>query len=309
MPPMTDQKTTKKTEKKQPDIIVGNTILKITIPAKDAAAASSLAVNKLKKKLKLPGFRAGKVPANVAEQHLDFEQVAQEALQELLPELYTEAVTKGKHKPLTNPEFRPVKIEKVGDWEIEAHIAEKPELKLPKYAEVVKKTIKKAKAEIAEQNKKAEKSKDKKEPAKKDEEAEKTHILQHIYSDLAAEFRPQVPELLVKREIEADIREMERQLQGMKLSIAEYLKRSGQTEEDFSQQVTVRAVTKLQSVLITDAIAQEAKITIEDKDIDAKLDTLEDKEFVKKERNNPEYRSVVHQSLFNERVHEHLLSL
>ncbi|PIY80875.1 MAG: hypothetical protein COY80_00465 [Candidatus Pacebacteria bacterium CG_4_10_14_0_8_um_filter_42_14] len=309
MPPMTDQKTTKKTEKKQPDIITANTVLTIKIPAKDVASAYSQAVNKLKKKLKLPGFRAGKVPTNVAEQHLDFEQVAQEALQELLPELYTKAVAAGKHKPLTNPEFRPVKIEKGTDWEIEAHIAEKPELTLPKYAAVVKKAIQHVKKEQAEAEKKASKDKDAKTPAVPNAEESKTHLLQHIYADLAEEFRPQVPELLVKREIEADVREMERQLQGMKLTIAEYLSRSGQTEEAFSQQITVRAVTKLQSVLITDAIAKEAKITITDKDIDAKLDTLEDKDFVKKERNNPEYRSVVHQSLFNEHVHEHLLSL
>lgn len=48
-----------------------NVHVSVELNSKDLATAKQLAVRELSKSVKVPGFRAGKVPANVAEKHLD----------------------------------------------------------------------------------------------------------------------------------------------------------------------------------------------------------------------------------------------
>jgi len=287
----------KVTAKDESALIVPNTKITITFLWKEIAPVHKKALARLAKRVNVSGFRKGTVPPAVAEEHLDKQALVEQTLQKLLPERYTKEVTDQKKKPLTTPEFQLISADKGKDWVVEAQIAEKSELSIAGFQSVVKNALKEAATES------------KKQKTKPKEQEERTLQLQFIYSKLAEKFRPQVPELLVKREIEEEVKNMREQLTRLNLTLADYIKRNGLTEEQFSQQITVRAVTRLQSIFLTDAVAKSEKITVSDKNIDAKLDTLEDTDFVKKERNNPDYRANVHQALFTETVHNFLLKI
>ncbi|MDA1079593.1 MAG: trigger factor [bacterium] len=287
---------TNKTEPQTP-LIIGNTTFEITFTWDEVSAEYKKVLNRLAKQIKVAGFRKGTVPASVAEEQLDQQMVVERTLQKLLPERYTQEVTRLGKKPLTTPDFSLVSSGKNTNWVIQATIAEKPEFVMKEYKKVVKEAKKEAAAAIA---------KEKTEP--KEQELDSIN-LQFIYGKLAEVFRPQVPELLVKREIEHDMSQMREQLQRLNVTLPEYIKRNNLTEQTFSQQVTVRALTRLQTIFVTDAVAKAEKIAIDDAAIDAHIDTLPDADFGKKERKNPDYRASLHQMLFTQAVHKHLLSL
>ncbi|NCN82504.1 MAG: hypothetical protein GW947_00910 [Candidatus Pacebacteria bacterium] len=283
--------------KTEAPLIIPNTTFEITFAWTEVSAEYKKVLARLAKRLSVPGFRKGAVPANVAEEQLDPQMVVEQTLQKLLPERYTQEVTKLDKKPLTTPDFSLVSSGKNKDWVISASIAEKPELALKDYKKVVKEAKKEAAAAIA------------KEKTKPKEQELDSINLQFIYGKLAEKYRPQVPELLVKREIEHDMEHMREQLKNLNITLADYIKRNNLTEEAFSQQVTVRALTRLQTIFVTDAIAKSEKISVDDKAIDAHIDALPDADFGKKERKNPDYRASLHQTLFTQAVHKLLLSL
>lgn len=289
--------TKTKTKKQESPLIIPNTTIEITFSWAEVSSEYKKVLTRLAKRLSIPGFRKGTVPTAVAEEQLDTQVVVEQTLQKLLPERYTAEISKQKKRPLTTPDFRLVSSGKNQDWVIEANIAEKPEFSMPGYKPVVKQALKDAVAAIA------------KEKTKPKEQEQDTIKLQIIYGKLAEKYRPQVPELLIKREIEHDMEQMRKQLKQLNVTLQDYIKRNNLTEEAFSQQVTVRALTRLQSIFITDAVAKSEKITIDQQTIDAHIDALPDADFGKKQRNNPDYRASLHQTLFTQAVHKKLLSL
>ena len=276
-------------------LIVPSTTFNLTFVWNDVAATYQKTLIRLAKRLSVPGFRKGTVPAAVAEEQIAAQMIVEQTLQQLLPERYSQEITKQHFHPLTSPDFRLVSSGKNQDWIIKVSIAEKPPLMLKDYQKVVSEAKQAAAAAIA------------KEKTKPKEHEERSIQLQFIYGKLAEKFRPQVPELLLKREIEQDVENMNTQLKRLNLTLADYLKRNELTEQTFSQQVTVRALTRLQSILLTDAIAQLEEITIDEKAIDTTIDALPETDFGKKERNNPDYRANLHQTLFTQAVHNQLL--
>ena len=279
----------------QAPLIIPNTSFEITFAWSEVSVEYKKVLTRLAKRLSVPGFRKGTVPTTVAEEQLDPQLVVEQTLQKLLPDRYTQEVTKLDKKPLTTPDFSLVSSGKNQDWVIRASIAEKPELDFKDYKKVVTEAKKAAAAAIA------------KEKTKPKEQELDSINLQYIYSKLAEKYRPQVPELLVKREIEHDMEQMRGQLKNLNITLADYIKRNNLTEADFSQQVTVRALTRLQTIFVTDAIAKAEKISVDDTTIDAHIDSLPDTDFGKKERKNPDYRASLHQTLFTRAVHKHLL--
>ncbi|MBD3250414.1 MAG: hypothetical protein GF381_02490, partial [Candidatus Pacebacteria bacterium] len=104
--------------------------------------------------VKMPGFRKGKAPAKIAENKLDQVKLINLTLQELLPKAYVDQIKSKKIKPLTEPEFKPIKLEKNQDWVVEAVYAIKPEINLKDYQKIVKKAKKEAQKTIKEMEEK-----------------------------------------------------------------------------------------------------------------------------------------------------------
>lgn len=304
-----------------PSMIGQNTIVKITIAWKDVKPAYEKAKGQIAKQVRTDGFRPGKVPAELATTIAGKEKIIDEALQAVLPEAYKAAITKEKKQPLTYPEFSPISVEVGKDWEIEAHIAERPEITLKDYKKTAKEAIKAASkklAEVEEKNKKAtkaEKSNEKAEGTKEaisselSKEQKEDYQLQHIYQALVQEYKPAVPDLLIKHEVQADAEQLSKQLQQVKLTFEEYLERRGVTSEALSQELTLGALGKLQVAFIMDAIAQAAKISIDDKEIDAYIGTKVDEQIKTEFSKNPEYRRLLANTLLRQKIADHLLAI
>ena len=104
----------------------------VTVEEKAWKAAQDKAFKKLAANVTVKGFRKGQAPLEIARKHVDQMKVLDDAINALLPELYTEILTKEDVKPIARPQ---VDVTKVSDTELEVKflIAVAPEVKLGKY--------------------------------------------------------------------------------------------------------------------------------------------------------------------------------
>lgn len=313
-----DKKTTQTTESTpQNDLqkMIGeNTKITLIISWKDAEPAYKAARNKVAKTLKADGFRKGKVPTELAEKLAGSDKIIEEALQQLVPPAYQEAVTKQKKQPLTYPEFKPVSVELKKDWVIEAYLAERPEIKLKDYKKTAKTAIKEADKKIAETEKEQTKAhKEGNHPDDHDhnftDEQKMDYRLQHIYQALVQETKPVIPELLIKHEVQADLDQLAKQLSEVGLTFEEYMKRRNLAFEQLSQEMTINALGKLQVAFLMDAVAQDAKITINDEEIDTYIKEKVDAKVSEQFKTNPEYRRMLANTLLRQKIADYLLAL
>lgn len=94
--------------------------------------AQEKAFNKLAKDLELPGFRKGKVPADMARKHIDTGRIFNEAINSLIQPAFTEVLKEEKLQPFARPS---VDVTKVSDKELQLKfiIILAPEVKLGNY--------------------------------------------------------------------------------------------------------------------------------------------------------------------------------
>ncbi len=97
------------------------------------------ALDHLIEHLKLPGFRVGKVPRNLAENHFGAATILQEALEDAVPQSYYQAVLKHDLHPLHQPEVNVTKLEK--ELSFTAEVDEMPSVELKNWRGIkIKKT-------------------------------------------------------------------------------------------------------------------------------------------------------------------------
>lgn len=305
-----DQQPTNELQK----LIGDNTTVTLTIPWKEVEPVYKQARTKVAKKIKADGFRQGKVPPELAEKLAGSEQIIEEALQQIVPVAYQAAIAKQKKQPLTYPEFKPLSVELKKDWVIEAYIAERPIIQLKDYKKTVKTALKEADIKITEAEKEQEKAHKEQKHAddhshKLTDEQKKDYQLQHVYQALVQEYKPVIPELLVKHEVQADLDQLNQQLSQVKLAFDDYMKRRNMSFEQLSQEMTINALGKLQVAFIMDAVALDAKITIEDPEIDKYIEEKVDKKLSEQFKTNSEYRRLLANTLLRQKIADHLLAL
>jgi FKBP-type peptidyl-prolyl cis-trans isomerase (trigger factor) len=291
------KKETKKTEEKSapkksqaPELITANSQVTLIVPIKEAQAAYDKTLRKLAPQVKAAGFRKGKVPTHVAEEQIGKINIIDRVLQELVPAIYAKTITDSKKKPLTNPDIKPVKITMEEDWELVAEFGEKPEFKLGDY----KKMVKSAKKEAVKEIKKEEETvHDHSHEEKSDQKPTKGHEGKHthtltdkqkeditlstIFKTLVQEVKPQIPEIILREKVKAELRRLEEDLKRINTTLEEYLQKQGQSFEQFSQQLAVMHLGQVQLEFILQEIIEQEKLTATDEEINVKIKDVKSK--------------------------------
>jgi len=84
-------------------------------------------------KISIPGFRKGKAPRAVLEQHVGKESLLEEALEQLMPQLYQEAVKSQGLEPIAEPQIKVTQTEPVV---FQAIVPLKPTIELGDYHDI-----------------------------------------------------------------------------------------------------------------------------------------------------------------------------
>jgi trigger factor len=91
-------------------------------------------VRELGRKVRVPGFRPGKAPRRVIENHLGRDYIYYEALQEKLPTWYSEAVLETDLRPIDTPEIHfDEPLDEEEGFKFSATVAVRPEAELKEY--------------------------------------------------------------------------------------------------------------------------------------------------------------------------------
>ncbi len=107
--------------------------LTVEVPAQEVEKALQSAFMKNKNKISVPGFRKGKVPRQMIEKMYGPEIFYEDAVNEMLPDAYEQAVKECGEDIVSSPEIDITQIKKGEPFIFTAEVAIKPEVKLGKY--------------------------------------------------------------------------------------------------------------------------------------------------------------------------------
>ncbi len=107
--------------------------LEVEVAAPDVDTALARAYRKVVKKVNLPGFRKGKVPRRILESRFGPEVLHEDALEELVPSAYEQALDEAEIDPINQPEFELVQVEEGKPLLFNAVVEVLPEVELGEY--------------------------------------------------------------------------------------------------------------------------------------------------------------------------------
>jgi trigger factor len=122
--------TVKMTWKTEPG---SRAVLEIEIPEEDVTQAMDRAYAALVRRVNVPGFRRGKAPRAVLERHLGQDALREEALQDLLPERYRQAVLQAAISPVSRPSLDVQPGAEGRGLRLIATVEVRPQVALPDY--------------------------------------------------------------------------------------------------------------------------------------------------------------------------------
>ena len=106
--------------------------LEITIPAAAFQAETAIALEKVRQKVHLKGFRPGKAPAAIIRQHY-MGEIRQEALDKLIPEYLKQAYDRQNLQVVSRPEVKDLEYKESGEVCFKAELEVAPEFELGTY--------------------------------------------------------------------------------------------------------------------------------------------------------------------------------
>lgn len=259
--------------------------LKFEVPKDRVAKALNEVYAEIGKAAKIKGFRPGKAPRHLIEaEHGALAR--EETIKKLIPEVYHEGISREKIDAMDLPEIHDVEF-KDGLIRFTAHVDIKPEIKVKDY-KGIKVTRKSAKVTEEELNKTLEyfqKSQGEEKPSPIDDNFAKTlgypglaafkeslsrqmeidkdrqnrlDIENQIIDHLLKETRFDVPESLVKRQLEHRLHDATHRMKHQGMPEAEIAKRKAEMAKEFEK----IAEKDVKVYLVLDAVAKAEGITV-----------------------------------------------
>ena len=106
--------------------------LTVEVPFEELKPSLDAAYQQIAKQINVPGFRRGKVPPAVIDRQVGRGAVLDQAINDVLPQKYMEALQSNSLEPLAQPEIEVTKHGEEG-LEFTAEVDVKPEITLPEY--------------------------------------------------------------------------------------------------------------------------------------------------------------------------------
>lgn len=110
--------------------------LAVEVPFEELTASLDKAYKTLGKQIRVPGFRPGKVPARIIDQRVGRAAVLNEAVQDVIPQAYSEAVTSNNVRVVSNPDIELTSLEDGEQVTFTAEVDVRPDFDLPDPAEL-----------------------------------------------------------------------------------------------------------------------------------------------------------------------------
>ena len=242
----------------------GTIEITITIPWADVDTAYKAAVDHAVAEAELPGFRKGKAPAAMVQENLDKTHVYEDAIRQLVPKAYSDAVTEHKLQPIMMPKIELKEAQEGKDWVVLATTTGKPTVTLGEYKKAIQ-DLKAAKAKkiwVPGQDT----------PSPEDQEKEKKITLDELIDTLLAHASVVLPPLLIEHEVNHQLSGLLEQARKLGLTIEQYLASTNRTAEGLREEYTKIASRTLALEFTLETVAETENIQVTDEDIKKVLD-------------------------------------
>ncbi len=255
----------------------GTIELAVTVPWATVESTLNGVIEDIVKRTELPGFRKGKAPRKVVEEKLDRNEAYEEVLKKLLPQLYNDAITEHKLRPIINPKIELVEAKEHSDWKVRMVTCERPKLTIGDFKKAVSelKSAKHKKIWVPGADKKEEP----KEPTKP--------TLDEILTAVLSTITGIIPALLLENQINKMLSDLIDQTKKLGLSVEQYLTSTGKTADGVREEYKAQAENSLKLEFALEDIADKEGVIISDDDIDTVLKTAktdEERKSLEKER-------------------------
>jgi len=261
------------------------------------------------REVKIPGFRQGKVPADLMKKYINEEAVIDRAVQLLLSDIYPDIIDSAKIRPVDYPNVEIKKLEKGVPIVFNIKIDVYPDFKLGAYKKIA---IKKHAVEVLDED--VDKTIDfiRKGYAKQINLDEKTLLLDdefaknvsrmntmqelratikanieeekkreaemavrdEVTKKLADIVEADIPKGLVERELDSMIGDLEVSLKRSRMTLMSHLSAVKKDMDQLRGEMKGSAETRIKAKLALEAIAEKEKLEVEQKDIDTEIETL-----------------------------------
>ncbi len=121
--------------------------VEVTVEQEQVDQAFKGIYRELSQKIKIPGFRSGRVPVNILEMNLGKEYINHQVAEKLIKDSYTKAIEESELDPIDVPKIDFIQIEKDKPFIYKMILEVKPDFAIPTLDDI---TIEKKKPEITE---------------------------------------------------------------------------------------------------------------------------------------------------------------
>lgn len=237
----------------------GTIVIKLHIPADVVNKAKEEITLELVKHVSLPGFRKGKVPAQMAREKLSKELVQEETLKKVVPEAYNSVVKAEGLTPIVSPRLHIESFDEEKGVTLEAETAEAPKVTLGKYKDAVKDVTAKSKIIV---------------PGK--EEKDQKPNLDQILASALKEVKVTIPKVIIDQEANRLLSQMLDELKSLGLTLEQFLASRNKTGEEVRKDYEDKAEQDLKLEFFLREVADVEKITVEPQDIEEALNGITD---------------------------------
>lgn len=252
--PMSENRTQNAKLTKQED---GSIVLNVIIPQADIQKTREEVIEEIVKNTTLPGFRKGMAPKKLVAEKIEPMKLQEDILRKLLPKAYAEAVKEHNLKPIVSPKIHVEKIEEGKDWEFSATTCEMPKVTLTDYKKKVQDITAKAKIVL---------------PGKEKQEPNMDEVMKAVMESV----KVTIPGILTENEVERRLAQLLDEIKTLGLSLDQYLASTHKTIEQIKKEYEEKAKEDLTFEFSLQKIADDEKITVEQKELEEALGQAKD---------------------------------
>jgi len=230
--------------------------VEVVVTKKEVDKEKDHAVEELASGVTVKGFRQGKAPKNIAEQHLNPEKVTDHVINHILSEAVTKAIDEHKYHLLGRPVLESVDTKGKTEWKFSLSFPLYPEIELGDYKKFAKGASKKT------ATKKAKTEEPEKTPNKEDK-------LNEIYQALLKNITVDIPLSVIEEEVNYSLERLASQAQSLHLTLENYLKAINRSLDQVKEEYRKSAVDSLKLDLILLDIAKKEGIQATQEEVES----------------------------------------
>lgn len=281
------------------------------IPADVFGSYVEKEIQEIQKEFEAPGFRKGKVPVDIIKKSVKEDTLLSEASKTALQDTYKEIISDNDDlEIMSSPKVSITKIAKDNPLGFKMEIAIMPEVDLPNYKKIAKEAVKDLKEENVEvtdkevddtikhiqstqandetkevpeindefvkkignfKNVKEFKEKIRENIKKEKDELQRKAKKEKIAEKLIEKIEVPLSDIAVETELNYALERLGRMLEASKMTVEEYIEKSGKKIEDFIKQEKEYITKQLKTQIILKEIAKKEKIEVETKEIEDEM--------------------------------------